>query len=103
VGKADLARRDYYDAWLPELAPSAEAVSWALSAPWTDARWRRFGRWYRREMSQPSARHLIGVLAALSRRTEFSVGCYCPDPTRCHRAVLRDLLAEAGADVGRLG
>lgn len=99
VSKADFARRDFFDLWLPELAPSAPTVSWALGAPWTPARWRAFARRYRRELREPAARHLIATLAALSRQTNFSVGCYCLDETRCHRTLLRDLLEEAGAEV----
>jgi len=97
VRKSDYAKLNYYDVWLPELAPSQKLVSWALSQPWTDARWKRFARTYRREMSDPSAHRLIDLLAALSRRASLSVGCYCEDETRCHRAVLKELLAEAGA------
>jgi len=97
VRKSDYAKLNYYDVWLPELAPSQKLVSWALSQPWTDARWKRFARTYRREMSDPSAHRLIDLLAALSKRASLSVGCYCEDETRCHRAVLKELLAEACA------
>lgn len=99
VRKADFAKRDFYDVWLPELAASAPLVSWALSEPWTDARWRRYERAYRREMREPAARHLLEMLAALSRQTSFSVGCYCEDESRCHRSILRELLIDAGAEV----
>ena len=99
VRKADHARRDYYDVWLPELAPSAPIVSWALADPWTDARWTRYARLYRREMAEPTPRHLLTMLAALSRSTNVSVGCYCEDESRCHRSLLRELLVDAGADV----
>jgi uncharacterized protein YeaO (DUF488 family) len=99
VKKADYARRGFFDVWLPELAPSAAVVSGALSQPWTDARWRRFARRYRSEMARPPARRLIELLAALSRRTDLSVGCYCADEGRCHRSLLRALLREAGADL----
>jgi uncharacterized protein YeaO (DUF488 family) len=99
VAKSEYARRDFFDVWLPELAPSQEAVSRALAEPWTDARWRRFAKRYRREMDAPPARRLIELLAALSRRTDLAVGCYCADATRCHRTLLRELLAEAGADL----
>ena len=101
VKKADWARRDFFDVWLPELAPSAPVVSWALSEPWTPARWRRYARRYRSEMARPAARHLIEALAALSRRTDFSIGCYCADGSHCHRSLLGELLAEAGAEVRR--
>ena len=99
VRKDEFASRDYFDVWLPELAPSAEVVSWALSEPWTDARWKRFARRYRKEMREPSARHLIELLAALSRQTNLSIGCYCEDESRCHRRVLGEMLAEAGASI----
>ena len=97
VRKADYARRNFYDVWLPELAPSQKLVSWALGQPWADARWRKFGRDYRREMAEPRAERLIELLAALSHSTNLSVGCYCKDETRCHRSLLRELLREHGA------
>ncbi len=99
VRKEDFASKDYFDVWLPELAPSAEVVSWALSEPWTDARWKRYVQHYRREMREPRARHLIELLAALSHQTSFSVGCYCENATRCHRTLLREMLADAGASI----
>ena len=95
--KADYARRNFYDVWLPELAPSQKWVSWALSEPWTDARWRKYARNYRREMGRPGATRLIELLAALSHSTNLSVGCYCEDERRCHRSLLRELLRERGA------
>ena len=97
VRKEDYGRRDYFDLWLPDLAPSAPLVSWALSEPFTPARWARYARAYRREMRAPAARRLITLLAALSPQADLSVGCYCAEESRCHRALLRDLLAEAGA------
>jgi uncharacterized protein YeaO (DUF488 family) len=97
VRKADRARRDYFDVWLPELAPSAPLVRFALSTPWTARRWATYARRYRAEMRQPAAARLLAVLAALSRTADFAVGCYCDDPSRCHRSLLRTLLAEAGA------
>ena len=97
VRKADYARRDYYDVWLPDLAPSGKWVSWAISESWTDARWKKYMRNYRREMKAPAAARLIGLLAALSAHADFSVGCYCENPQRCHRSILRELLTEHGA------
>ena len=99
VRKEDYARRDYFDLWLPELAPSAPLVSWALSEPFTPKRWAVYERRYRREMRRPTAERLIGLLAALSLQTEFSVGCYCEDERRCHRSLLKNLLVERGAKV----
>ena len=96
VRKTEFATRHFYDVWLPELAPSAEVVSEALSQPWTGARWRRYARTYERQMREPHAQHLIGLLAALSHQTNFSVGCYCEDASRCHRTLLKELLRSAG-------
>ena len=97
VRKSDFSRLGYYDLWLPELAPSAQLVSWALAHPWTDERWKRYVREYLREMKQPVPQRIIGMLSALSHASNFSVGCYCENESRCHRSLLRQLLAGAGA------
>lgn len=97
VRKEDYAARDYFDVWLPELAPTAPLVSWLLSEPVTPKRWAIFERRYRQEMRQPAAQRLLALLAALSTQTNFSVGCYCEDETHCHRSILRRLLLEQGA------
>jgi uncharacterized protein YeaO (DUF488 family) len=99
VRKEDFSRRDYFDVWMPELAPPAEMVSWALSEPFTPARWNRYARAYRTQMKKGPPRRLIALLAALSHQTNFSVGCYCADESHCHRSLLRELLVEAGAKV----
>ena len=99
VRKEDFGRLDYYDVWLPELAPSAELVTWGRSVPFTPQRWATFARRYRREMLQPAARHLFVLLAGLSLQTNLSAGCYCEDEQHCHRSLLRELLREAGGDV----
>lgn len=96
VPKAEFASRDFYDVWLPELAPSEELVK-AAQAAQDDASWRVFVRRYRAEMGAKERVRLLDLLAALSRQTDFSVGCYCADEGRCHRTVLRQLLAERGA------
>jgi uncharacterized protein YeaO (DUF488 family) len=101
VRKVDYARRNYYDVWLPELAPTQKWVSWALSQPWTDARWKKYARNYRREMREPRAQRLLDLLAALSKTTHLSVGCYCEREERCHRSLLRELLRERGARLAR--
>ena len=87
----------FYDAWLPELAPSAALVKWYLEGEPGDARWARFARSYRREMGAPDRDRLLEVLARLSRQADFAVGCYCEDERRCHRSILRELLEEHGA------
>ena len=96
VPKDEYASRDLYDVWLPELAPSEPLLKEARAAT-DDAAWRRFVRRYRAEMKGPDRRHLLDLLAALSRQTDLSVGCYCADETRCHRSVLGELLAAHGA------
>jgi uncharacterized protein YeaO (DUF488 family) len=99
VPKAEYARRDFYDVWVPELAPSPALFSWVKAQPLTDARWRTYARRYRAEMKRPEAQRLIDLLSALSSRTNFSVGCYCESEARCHRSLLRELFTEAGAKV----
>lgn len=98
VPKEEFASRDYYDTWLPELSPSQGLVAQALQAE-TDAEWSAFVRAYRKEMATPAARHLLELLASVSHHGNLAVGCYCEDEARCHRSVLRDLLADAGADL----
>ncbi len=98
VPKTEYASRDFYDVWVPELAPSADLVKQAQHAT-NERAWRSFERRYRAEMKRPEAARLLDLLAALSRDTKFAVGCYCEDERRCHRSVLRALLAEHGARV----
>ncbi len=98
VPKKEYARRDYYDAWLPELSPSPPLVSMALKAG-SERAWQVFVRRYRAEMKHPAASRLLDLLAALSHGSNFSVGCYCDDERRCHRSVLRALLLERGAAI----
>jgi len=98
VPKTQYASRDFYDVWLPELAPSQELVKVALGAR-NRSDWERFVKRYRAEMKRPDAAHLLGLLAALSHDTAFSVGCYCEDENRCHRSVLKALLADHGARI----
>jgi uncharacterized protein YeaO (DUF488 family) len=96
VPKDEHASRDFYDVWFPDLAPSETLVRQALRA--SDQRsWGAFVRGYRAEMKRPEAARLLVLLAALSRETNLSIGCYCADETRCHRSVLRALLLERGA------
>ena len=98
VPKAEHASRDFYDVWLPDLAPSEALVKEAMAAP-DDKAWRAFVRKYRAEMKRPEAARLLALLAALSRQTNLAVGCYCEDESRCHRSVLRELLEEHGAEL----
>jgi uncharacterized protein YeaO (DUF488 family) len=96
IPKARFASANFYDVWLPDLAPSEALVKVALAAT-TEAAWRRFIVRYRAEMKRPEPSRLLDLLAALSHGSNFSVGCYCEDEGHCHRHILRDLLAERGA------
>src|SRR5574337_161596 len=96
VPKSDYASRDFYDVWLPELAPSEELVKIALHAR-DEREWQTFVRRYRAEMKRPAAKRLLSLLSAFSQHTAFSVGCYCADEARCHRSILKALLEEHGA------
>jgi len=99
VPKSEFAKRDFYDVWLPILAPSQELVSFALASQ-DERSWKTFERKYRAEMNEPDAARTLDLLAALSHQTNLSVGCYCEDEERCHRSVLRELLVEREAEVG---
>jgi uncharacterized protein YeaO (DUF488 family) len=98
VAKKDFAKLDYYDVWMPDLSPSQPLVSFALKAT-DDKAWKAFERKYRAEMKKPEPSRLLDLLAALSHHTNFAVGCYCEDESRCHRSILRMLLQEHGASV----
>ena len=96
VPKSEYAARDFYDVWVPELAPSAELVKTGLQAH-DEREWRGFAQRYRAEMKRSAAARLIALLAAFSRHANFAVGCYCADESRCHRSILKALLREHGA------
>jgi uncharacterized protein YeaO (DUF488 family) len=99
VPKSEFGTRDFYDTWLPNLAPSAELMAQGQAAT-DDKEWAAFKRKFHAEMKQPDASHVLDLLATLSHHTSFSVGCYCEDEDRCHRSVLRELLAARGAEIG---
>lgn len=96
VPKSEFSSRDFYDVWLPNLSPSPALVAEAQAAR-DDRQWAAFKRKFRTEMNAPEAGRVLDLLAALSHRTNMSVGCYCNDEARCHRSVLRELLQERGA------
>ena len=96
VPKREFAKRDWYDVWFPNLAPSQEAVKLALHAA-APREWAAFVRKFRAEMAAPDASRTLDLLAALSHQASFSVGCYCAEESRCHRSILRSLLAERSA------
>jgi uncharacterized protein YeaO (DUF488 family) len=98
VPRSQFASRDFYDTWLPTLAPSAPLMAQAQAAR-DEREWAAFKRKFRSEMNQPDASRLLDLLAALSHQTSFSLGCYCEDENHCHSSVLRELLAQRGADI----
>jgi uncharacterized protein YeaO (DUF488 family) len=96
VPKSEFSRQDWYDVWFPELAPSVPTMKLGQGAQ-TDKQWAAFARRYRREMAAAPAARALDLLAALSRQTDFSVGCYCAQEERCHRSLLKELLRSKGA------
>lgn len=98
VPKSEYAKRDFYDVWLPNLSPSPDLVKEAQAAH-DEKSWAAFHRKFRAEMNAPENSRVLDLLAALSHQTNFSLGCYCDDESRCHRSVLRQLLLERDADL----
>jgi uncharacterized protein YeaO (DUF488 family) len=96
VPKSEYAKRDFYDLWLPDLSPSQELMQAGRSAQ-NEKEWSAFGHKFRSEMNGPGAQRLLDLLAAFSHGTDFSLGCYCEDENRCHRSILKALLAQRGA------
>jgi uncharacterized protein YeaO (DUF488 family) len=101
VPKTEFASQDWYDVWYPNLAPSVEAMKEAQEAHKTQSatQWNAFVRKFKSEMAEPDASRSLDLLAALSHGAALAVGCYCEDESRCHRSVLRSLLAERGAKI----
>ena len=102
VRKEEYASKDIYDVWFPNLSPS-EALLKQVSPPLDERAWRAFSRKFMAEMKQPAPRRDLDLLAALSHRADFAIGCYCEDESRCHRSILRSLLEERGAKIGLKG
>lgn len=106
VPKAEFASRNYYDCWYPELSPEVELMQQALEAiklrtagqtAQADKLWKQFEKQFRKQLAEPAADRTLGLLAALSHSSAFSLGCYCDDEAHCHRSILRSLLADKGA------
>jgi uncharacterized protein YeaO (DUF488 family) len=97
VPKAQFAALDYYDVWLPTIAPSQALMTLGQRAA-DERSWAAFARKFLAEMKRPDAAHLLDLLAAFSHKSSFSLGCYCENENRCHRSILRTLLAERGAE-----
>ena len=98
VPKSDFAAHNWYDVWFPNLSPSPQTLKQGQAAK-TQNEWKAFFRKYRAEMTTPENSRTLDLLAALSHKTNFSMGCYCANETHCHRSTLRALLLERGAKV----
>ncbi|WP_132260499.1 DUF488 domain-containing protein [Paucimonas lemoignei] len=98
VRKEEYAARDIYDVWFPNLSPSEALVKQALTAT-SEQEWKSFKRRFLAELKEPGPRKDLDLLAALSHRTDFSIGCYCEDESRCHRSILKEVLLQRGASI----
>ena len=97
IPKADFAKLDYYDVWLPQLSPSADLVSWIKKSKDSASNWKQFERRFMHELSTPDNQRLLDLMTAFSKRVNFSIGCYCEDENKCHRLILKKVLTERGA------
>ena len=96
VPKNEYASQNWYDVWLPNVAPTAELMKIGQAAE-SEKAWTTFARKYRAEMKNPEKSRILDLIAALSHHADISVGCYCENERRCHRSILREILAERGA------
>jgi uncharacterized protein YeaO (DUF488 family) len=97
IKKEGYSRLDYFDVWLPLLAPSKALVAWAIKGG-LDKNIKQFYARYRKELlKNTNARQTLITLAKLGESTNLSVGCYCEDESHCHRSELFRLLQEAAS------
>ena len=99
VRKADYSAKNIYDVWFPNLAPSEKLLTESAASLGDEKGWRSFRRRFLGEMKSSEAKRVLDVLAALSHQTNFSIGCYCEDESRCHRSILRELLEARDAKI----
>ncbi len=92
VSKRDYARKNYFDVWLPSLAPSRPLLARFLKSGVSVA---TFFRQYRKEMESTEPRQVIKLPAEIAKRTPIAICCYCEDERRCHRSVLIELIRRA--------
>ena len=92
VRREDWQRRNYFDLWLPLLAPTSELVAKYKGGEISFA---VFSRRYRSQMKAAESRQVIELLATVSLVQPISIGCFCEDESRCHRSLLQKLLLEA--------
>ena len=100
VPRSEYASQDWYDVWLPNVAPTPELMKIGQAAK-TEKEWASFAKRYRSELTNPEKSRILDLLAALSDDSNISIGCYCEDESRCHRSVLREELVKRGAKIVR--
>jgi uncharacterized protein YeaO (DUF488 family) len=98
VPKSEYASRNWYDVWLPNIAPTNELMKIGQAVK-TEKDWISFAGKFRSELKNPEKSRILDLLAALSHNSNISVGCYCENESRCHRSILKELLAERGARI----
>ncbi|WP_038167337.1 DUF488 family protein [Verrucomicrobium sp. BvORR106] len=100
VVKQDYAKLDYFDVWLPLLAPSRKLLGSMKKRQkegeaWPDI-WPDFRAQYEREIqSDTERRQTLLLLAKLAEKTPLVVGCYCENESLCHRSILLELIQQA--------
>ncbi len=94
VRKEEYAELDFFDVWLPILAPSQELLDQVKN---TGMSFGTFSRRYRSEMKQTDAKQVIRLVAAMAEQGSLSIGCYCTEEWRCHRSILIELIQAAAS------
>jgi len=98
VPKGEYSSQNWYDVWLPNIAPTSELMKLGQSAK-TEKEWLSFIKKYRSELNDPVKSRILDLLAALSHNSNISVGCYCENEERCHRSILREALEQRDAKI----
>lgn len=85
------ARKDICDVSMPELAPDPDVLKAFHDG---EMSWPTFISRYKAKLKQPTQKHLMQLLAALSRNfgQDVTVMCGCRDAARCHRTVLVEVI-----------
>lgn len=100
VRREDWQRGNYFDIWLPLVAPTPDLVAEYRSKK---IGFKAFSRRYESQMKATESRQVIQLLGTMCLCQPISIGCYCEDPKRCHRSILHELIAkEARAVAERL-
>ncbi len=97
VKKEDYAKHDYFDVWLPTVAPSRKLLNKVKKWNFDDkANQNKFFELYEKELATyTDARQSVLLLSEIAKRSPIAVGCYCEDEQRCHRSVLHKVIHKA--------